>query len=236
VATDYDAYFAENELFAFDQSLLDAWFPQPGVVVDLGCGTGRNLIALAHRAFPCLGVDLSLPMLRVVGQKAADGGLPVDRVAANMVELDCFRDAWADYALCMFSTLGMIRGAENRHRVIGHVRRILKLGGRFVLHVHNVWYNVFNPAGRRWLIRHLAARACGRRVDPGDKVFAYRGIPKMYLHTFTYRELTGLLRGAGFRVREIVPLAAGRAGPLSRPWLLGRVRANGWIVLAEKSS
>ena len=53
-------------------------------------------------------------MLDVVGQKAEAEQLPIDRILANMVELDCLRDAVADYCISMFSTLGMIRGHANR--------------------------------------------------------------------------------------------------------------------------
>ena len=233
VARQYDEYFAENHLFAVDEQILARCFSQPGLVIDLGCGTGRALLPLARRGFRCLGVDLSLPMLQVVGQKAKDESLRIDRIQANLVQLDCFRDDGADYAVCLFSTLGMIHGRDNRLRALRHVRRILKPGGLFVLHVHNVCYNLYNPRGRRWLARHLGARLLGRHVDPGDKFFVYRGIPKMYLHTFTQHELTGSLAATGFRLKQLIPLAANRRNTLRWPWLLGRWRANGWVAICE---
>ncbi|MGD9648089.1 MAG: class I SAM-dependent methyltransferase [Pirellulales bacterium] len=232
IADDYDGYFAYNSLFDYDRDVVLDELREPGVVLDLGCGTGRLLVPLAERGHTCVGVDLSLPMLRVVGEKARAGNLPIHRVQANLAELRCFRPASIDYALLMFSTLGMIRGSRDRQQVLGHVRQLLKPGGRLVIHVHNRWYSWFDPQGRRWLARSWLTNRF-RGLEPGDRVFEYRGIPNMCLHTFTLGELQRLLRRAGFRVRRLISLDTQRQRPLARAWLLGRVRANGWIAICE---
>lgn len=235
IADDYDDYFAENSLFDFDESVLSRHFTQPGLLVDLGCGTGRLLVPFARRGFRGLAVDLSMPMLEVVGHKAAEEKLPIDRLRANLTELDCLRDGVADYCISMFSTLGMIRGRENRWRALRHTRRILKPGGKFVLHVHNRWYNLFDPQGRVWLAKNLLASLVRRDQEPGDKFFDYRGIPNMFLHVFTRRELTSDLRRAGFRIVELIALDTERRHALRHPWLFGRLRANGWIVVCQRA-
>ncbi len=234
IAAEYDQYFAASPLFEFDEQILARHFVQPGLVIDLGCGTGRSLVPLARRGFRGLGVDLSLPMLGVLGQKADLERLPIWRLCANLVELDCLRDASADYALCLFSTLGMIRGCDNRRRVVLHAWRVLRPGGLFVLHVHNFWYNLFSGAGRAWLVRHGWECLTRRDVHRGDKFFDYRGIPRMYLHTFTERELRRLVRQAGFRLDELIRLDVDRQRPLRFPWLLGPLRGNGWIAVCRK--
>jgi SAM-dependent methyltransferase len=233
IAEEYDDYFVGNRLFEFDQQVLARHFDRPGLVVDLGCGTGRALVGLARRGFRALAVDLSPAMLRVVARKANLEHLPIQGLQANLVELDCIRSRSADYGLCLFSTLGMIHGRENRQRVLAHARRILKPGGLFVLHVHNLWYNLFDPAGRRWLVGHLPAAVFGRRLELGDKYFYYRAVPQMFLHTFTRGELVQALVEAGFRIKELIPLDTDRQRPLGCPWFFGRLRANGWIAVCE---
>lgn len=233
IAEQYDEYFALNWLFEIDEQVLARHFCQPGLAIDLGCGTGRALVALARRGLRGLGVDLSRPMLGIVREKARAENLPIGVLQANLVELDCLRDASADYAVCLFSTMGMIRGRANRHRFLTHVRRILKPGGLFVVHVHNFWCNLYDPGGRRWLLRHLPAVLFRRGLERGDKFFQYRGIPQMYLHTFTQGELVGSLRQAGFRVQELISLDVGRQRPLRQAWFLGRFRANGWIAVCR---
>ena len=234
IADDYDEYFAFNSLFTFDEAVLRKHFTRPGTIVDLGAGTGRLLVPFARDGYDGLAVDLSLPMLRVVGQKAERESLPIDRLLANMTELDCLRDGIADYCISMFSTLGMIRGQANRRRVLAHARRILKPGGLLVVHVHNRWYNLFVPGGWRWVVGNLLASLFRRDVEAGDKVYDYRGIPQMFLHLFTRGELTRELRRAGFAIRELIPLDTERRHALPRPWLFGRLRANGWIVVCAR--
>jgi SAM-dependent methyltransferase len=233
IATGYDDYFAFNSLFDFDEEVLQQTFDPPGLVVDLGCGTGRALIPLARRGHRAVAIDLSLPMLSIVQEKAQLEGLPIACVQANLVEMHCLRTDTADYCMCMFSTLGMIRGRSNRRAMLAHVRRILKPGGRFVLHVHNIWYNLYDPGGPWWLLRSLAVAPWRRDEEVGDKFFDYRGIPRMYLHVFRRRELLGDLRQAGFRIRRVIPLDTRRRHPLRMPWLFGGLRANGWIVVCE---
>ena len=233
IADDYDEEFAANTLFEFDEQLLLDSFPKPGTFVDLGCGTGRASLMLARRGFRAIGVDLSLRFLRIVGEKAAIAGPPIDRVQANLLELGCLADASVDYAACLFSTLGMIRGRANRDRALGHVRRILKPGGMFVVHVHNRWRNLFDPQGRRWLVRNLLWERSRGTLEAGDKFFPYRGIRDMYLHVYTRPEFVGDLRRAGFQVERLVALDTARRHALRFPWLLGRIRANGWIAICR---
>jgi SAM-dependent methyltransferase len=234
IAGDYDAEFAANTLFDFDESVLLDNFQQPGVLVDLGCGTGRALVPFAKRGFRCVGVDLSPEFLGIVAAKARAENLRIDCIRANLIELDCLAAASADYAVCLFSTLGMIRGRANRIRALRHMRRILKPGGTLVIHVHNRWHNLRDPNGRRWLLRNLLWERWRGELEAGDKFFPYRGISNMFLHVYTQGEFTGELREAGFTVRELIPLDTARRHRLPHPWLLGRLRANGWIAVCVK--
>lgn len=232
IADDYDDYFAFNTLFDFDEALLLESFPTPGVIADLGCGTGRALVPLVRAGHRGLAIDLSAHMLRIVRQKARAESLAIDCVQANMVELDAVRDGSVDGAICMFSTLGMIRGRENRRRALAHARRILKPGGRFVVHVHNYWYNLRDPDGPWWVLANLCTAPLSRDVEVGDKWFPYRGLPSMFLHVFRWRELVADLRWAGLRVVRRVRLNAERRHALSAPWFIPALRTNGWIVVA----
>jgi SAM-dependent methyltransferase len=233
IATEYDEYFAENQLFEFDEQVLLRHFRKPGLAIDLGCGTGRAVAALARHGIRGLAIDLSPHMLAIVAEKARRENLPIQCLQANLVELGCLGENTADYALCLFSTLGMIRGRKNRRRVLENVRRIVKPGGLFVMHVHNYWFNLFDPLGRRWLVKHFFERLKDSTVEPGDKFFPFHGITQMFLHTFTQSELRQELRAAGFRFREWIPLGVDRQRPLPYPFWFGRFRANGWIVVCE---
>src|SRR4051794_30751635 len=163
VAAGYDAGLAGSSLFRVDLPFVDQHCPLSGRLIDLGCGTGRLLVARAKRGGWGLGVDLSVPMLEAARDRAKAEGVTVHLLRANLTELDCLAPESFDGAACLFSTLGMVRGKGQRRAVVRHAHRLLKRGGRFVLHVHNRWFNLWDPQGRRWLLGNLF------RKDAGDR-------------------------------------------------------------------
>lgn len=234
LARGYDASLAGSPLLTVDLHFTEERFPSPGRLIDLGCGTGRLAVSFARRGFCTVAVDLSEEMLRVVGEKATAAGVTVGRVQANLVELDGLRDGAFDYAACLFSTLGMVTGADERRRVIGHVYRLLRPGGRFVLHVHNRWFNFWDAPGRRWLAVDVLKSVVGR-AGAGDRPMpVHQGIAGLSLHHFTRGEAVRLLRQAGFRVLEVLPVGLRDGGKLPRPWWLGWLRAYGYLIAVER--
>ena len=234
LADEEDDYFSGHPLFRADARALDERFVEPGPLVDLGCGAGRHAVRFAARGFPVTAVDLSAAMLATVRAKAGAEGVPVACVQANLCRLGCFPNATFDYALSMFSTLGMIRGAAERRKAVAEAFRVLRPGGRLALHAHNRWLNLRDRQGRRWLLGELGRRLAGRAADLGDRRMTYRGVAGMGVHLFTWRELAGDLRAAGFRIDEVLPIDAVHARAIRWPWLARDLRAGGWLVFARK--
>lgn len=220
VAREYDLALAGSALLDVDVQYVERHFQVPGRLVDLGCGTGRLMMHMAPRGFACTGIDLSATMLDVTREKANRLHQQVELAQANLVELGEIPGEPFDYAVCLFSTLGMILGRENRARFLGHVFRLLRPGGQFIVHAHNVRYRLGRGLGRRG-------------VEPGDRSHQQpRGGADLTLHHFTRTELLNDLKRAGFAVREVKPVAID--GELSCPWMLSIIRAYGYLALCEK--
>ncbi len=233
LARGYDRSLAGSSLFSIDQAFVERHCPPPGRLIDLGCGTGRLLITLAKRGYETTGVDLSPEMLRVAAEKATLEKLQVSLIQANLTDLDGIPNATFDYAACLFSTLGMVLGADYRRRVLAHTLRILKPGGTFILHVHNRWFSFWNPDGRRWLGRDILGRSVGER---GDRLMpTHQGIAGLTLHLFTRSEIRNALKGAGFQLLEVKPISLSLDGRLSAPWWFGWLRAYGYLIVATKA-
>jgi ubiquinone/menaquinone biosynthesis C-methylase UbiE len=233
LARNYDAGLAGSSLFHVDQEFVARHCPDGARLIDLGCGTGRLLLTFARRGCRVLGVDLSPEMLTVAAGKARAAGLAVGLVRANLTDLRAVADQSFDCAACLFSTLGMVLGADNRRAVVGHAYRLLRPGGRFVLHVHNRWFNFWDPAGRKWLLRD--SLGSWFRGGGGDRVMLpHQGVAGLTLHHFTRREAVRLLRGAGFRVVEVRPVSLREDGSLPCAWWFGRLRAYGYLLAAER--
>jgi SAM-dependent methyltransferase len=229
-----DSRLAETRLLAHDLRFAEQFFPAGGSLIDLGCGTGRLAIPFARRGFAVLGVDLSEAMLKVAAEKVRAGGVEMSLVRANLVELDCVRDGSFDCAACMFSTLGMIAGAANRCQALAHVHRILKPGGRFVLHVHNLWFHLWTAAGRRWLLQDRIRRLRENENFGDYEMPAHDGIAGLALHHFSRREILRELRTVGFRIRIVEPISTRADCRLPKPWVLAGLRAYGFLIGAER--
>ncbi len=233
LATEEDAYFEGHPLFRADAEALDARFVEPGPLVDLGCGAGRHSARFARRGFPVVAVDLSAAMLREAAGKARRDGSKLECVQANLCRLGCLPEGSFAYALSMFSTLGMIRGARARRQALAEAYRVLEPGGRLALHAHNVWLNLRDAQGRSWLLGQAWRKLLGR-PGIGDRRMLYRGIDGMEVHLFSWHELASDLRSVGFRIDEVLPIDAVAARPIAAPWLAHGLRAGGWIVFASR--
>lgn len=232
IATGYDQSIANSALSRYDTQVLLQQFAEPGRLIDLGCGTGRHALEFATRGFDVLGVDLSREMLIQLQAKSRATGVDVATLQANLCDLDGLHDASFDYAILMYATLGMIPAGEDRVRLLSHTRRLLKSGGRFALHVHNLWFNLFDAQGRAWLWKDRRQRWL-RGQPGGDRVVHDRGIPNFQMHVFSQREIQQLLTAAGFSIELWQPLNATASGPLPSPWLCGGLRSNGWIIVGQ---
>lgn len=233
LADGYDAGLAGSNLFDIDQRFVQEHCPGSGRLLDLGCGTGRLLLDMTPRGWWTLGVDLSPEMLRVAADKSKSANLPVALLRANIAELDCLADARFDAVACLFSTLGMVMGAAQRRRVAAHAFRLLRPGGRFILHVHNRWFNVRERAGRRWLVRDWVRSWTG--AESGDRVMpVHQGIGGLTLHLFTRGEVCRLLTDVGFRLLEVRPVSLRPDGRLRCPAWFGTLRTYGYLLAAER--
>ena len=227
LAAEEDAYFADHPLFLADARALDERFMTPGRLVDLGCGVGRHAIRFAGRGFRVAAVDLARPMLEMVGEKARCERVELLRVEANLCRLSCFPDRTFDYALSMFSTLGMIRGREPRRRALAEACRILRPGGRLALHAHNLFLNLRDRQGRSWLLRH-AFRTILFRDQLGERRMTYRGIPGMRVHLYRWGELKRELRSRASGSMRSSPSMRSPPSRSRRPgWPPGFAREDG---------
>jgi len=59
----------------------------PGRALDLGCGTGTNVITLAERGWYVLGVDFAPNAIRLARRKVQNSGLPAELRVADVTKM-----------------------------------------------------------------------------------------------------------------------------------------------------
>ena len=241
IATGYREFIANTPLVELDSRLLGEHLPAAAAgrgsrVVDFGCGDGRTMRTLWAAGYDVLGVDLSQPMLRQVAAGPAGKAFEHKRIRANLVQLECLAEGIAAHGVCLFSTIGMIRGRACRRRFLQHAARIVRPGGSFVLHVHNrhaAWRS--GPARRVWL-RSAWSALTERGHEWGDQTYGYRGLADMFLHSYSLAELKSDLTASGWTVGQIIPLSITSGEILHRPHWLPGLRAGGFIAIARNEN
>lgn len=234
IAENYEQTIAGDIVASFDIPRAISFFDACSRVCDLGCGTGRLCRALAERGVEVLGVDLSPEMLRVATRNCAAVASKVTLVRANLVQLEAVRGQIFDGAACLFSTLGMIHGRTERLAVIQHAYRVLKPGGKFLLHAHNLWHHLRSREGRKWLLRDRL------RAMLGDETAGDCDLPQRFgssapaLHHFRLGELRHLIRSVGFAVAFVEPITARGDGRMRWPWAIPGLRAYGFLLGAVR--
>ncbi|AMV33229.1 Glycine/sarcosine N-methyltransferase [Pirellula sp. SH-Sr6A] len=243
IATEYDRFHAGHPLLDLDKRIVAETLPQETarsdgstrLIVDVGCGPGRNLIPLAERGYQVLGVDLSQDMLDEFSRKAALNGLS-DRcgfLRANMADLRCLQDSIADGVLCMYSSLGMVRGRANRRAFLSHAHRILRREGCLIVHVHNRGSWLRDPGGVRRTISDWCRERRDKSWELGDRIYPYRGLPSMFLHIYSEQELRADIESAGLKITTMHRLNRESSGLLRSSWF-SHLRAGGFIAIAHR--
>ena len=136
----------------------------PGTqVLDIGCGPGRHLGEMRGIGYRPLGLDLSRRMIEAARSAAPGAGL----VRADMRSLP-FRNAAFEVVTSYFTSFGYFDDEDDDLLVLSEVRRVLKVGGWYLLDFLNADEVVANlRSGDRRRVSGLEVVQERRLVDGG---------------------------------------------------------------------
>jgi demethylmenaquinone methyltransferase/2-methoxy-6-polyprenyl-1,4-benzoquinol methylase len=174
---------------------------KPGRVLDLCCGTGDLVLAIARlggEKIEVLGIDYSQPMLAKAERKAGRSGdsQRLSFVCGDIARIP-FPDAYFDCIGISFAFRNLTYQNPLAGRYLAEVLRVLKNGGRFVILESSQPHP--RPGFIKWLhhlyVRHFVFRL-GWLVS-GDKE-SYRYLADSVVNFYGAEELKKLLMEAGF--------------------------------------
>lgn len=140
--------FSTQGLQRCEQEMVRRYFPPSGRLLDLGCGSGRAVLALEQRGYQVTGLDLSLEMLaagRSLSHRMALAG-------ANLLDLPLADESF-DGLLMFFGALQHVPGRAARRRALAEMARLAQPGGRLILGLDNIAPGLICYA--YWLARRL---------------------------------------------------------------------------------
>jgi cyclopropane fatty-acyl-phospholipid synthase-like methyltransferase len=104
----------------------------PGKALDLGCGTGTNVITLAKSGWQVTGVDFASRAIRIAKQKAQHLGIKVELLVEDVTNLDSISDCF-DLILdigCFHSLI-----PKEHPKYLANIDRLLAPTGTYLLYV-----------------------------------------------------------------------------------------------------
>lgn len=108
-----------------------------GILLDLGCGTGKMSLEMAKAGFDVIGTDASVGMLNAAKRRALDAGADILFLNQRAEELDLY--GTVDCAVCALDVLNHLESAESVGRVFERTSLFMNAGGAFVFDVNTVY-------------------------------------------------------------------------------------------------
>ncbi len=151
-----------------------------GNVLDLGSGSGRNMIQIKNGKMFL--VDFSQEMLNLAEDKAGKEGIDIETKQGQLFDIP-YEDNFFDYAICI-SALHCIEGEENRKKSVEELYRVLKKGGK-------AYVGVWNVASKRF--KHKRNKGKEQMIGWTDK-------GERYYYLFSEEEVHKLFESVGFKI------------------------------------
>jgi demethylmenaquinone methyltransferase/2-methoxy-6-polyprenyl-1,4-benzoquinol methylase len=127
IATKYDRY-VEPSIAALRQIGMKMYSPKAGIhVLDVGCGTGTNLMLYHETGCNVFGIDLSPAMVEIAQKKLGN--------RADIRLGDASKMPYSDDSFDLVTAFFILHEMPNRIRpaVISEMARVVKHGGRILL-------------------------------------------------------------------------------------------------------
>ena len=121
----WDTGVSPPELVAFIESHA------PGCALDLGCGTGTNVITLAHHGWETTGVDFAPRAIRIAKRKARQADVDVDLRVADVTKL---KDVNGSFDLILDMGCFHSLPAAGKLDYINNLERLLAPGGTYLMY------------------------------------------------------------------------------------------------------
>ncbi|MGD9124295.1 MAG: methyltransferase domain-containing protein [Desulfarculaceae bacterium] len=131
VAEVYNQKFAHPQAFTFQQTAWLARNCQPGLILDIGCGTGRMFKPLKDAGFKPVGLDCAPKMLKQA--RKVQSWAPLVRADAGLGLP--FGNQVFQTAISLHATVIHLIDPKTLGSMAREVYRVLKPGGQFVVEI-----------------------------------------------------------------------------------------------------
>jgi SAM-dependent methyltransferase len=170
-------------------------------VLEVGCGGGQNVIALARWGATCIGVDPSAAQLAHARRLAVEQDVAVEFIQAAAEDLSAFADASFDVVLSSYA----FDYVADLRRAYREAWRVLQLGGPFVFCLSHPWFQAvgWHLAGDRDA-PEIANYAAWPGIEDWEWAFADGTTAPFRGHLRTLAQIVNELIETGFTLERLL--------------------------------
>ena len=126
---------ASKGLWEWESRVVEEHFPRKGSVLDIGCGCGREAIALAKMGYEVFAVDVAPKQVAIAKENARREQVEITFAQSDGVSIP-FGDACFDVIVLWTQVLGNIASRTEQLRLLQSCRHSLALYGLVSASVH----------------------------------------------------------------------------------------------------
>lgn len=134
---DFWREFSLHGLQAGEEMMMERYAPGAGDVLDLGCGSGRAILALEPRGYRVTGLDITWEMVEAAQELCVENGLEPRLAQADMRMLPYASESY-DVTLVFIAALQHIAERRVRQAVFAEMARVTRPGGVLILALDNL--------------------------------------------------------------------------------------------------
>lgn len=142
---DYDRFVNWDARLALELPFLTAQLApikadteQKKSVLDVACGTGQHVIALAKEGFNIAGADFSIKMVALAQENAQHAGMDLTFKQAGFGQLaDSFGNHAFDSLICLGNSLPHVLSEDLMLRTLDDFQSVLRPGGKIIIQNRN---------------------------------------------------------------------------------------------------
>lgn len=109
----------------------------PGLIADLGCGTGSFCLEMAQRGYEMIGIDISSEMLGIAGDKALKAGVDILLLNQDMTSFELY--GTVDAITCLLDSINYVTRKKELTRLFRLVNNYLNPGGLFIFDINSCY-------------------------------------------------------------------------------------------------
>ncbi len=167
------AYFegSKKGLKPFEEKLVNTYLSNSHKILVVGCGAGRETVALAKNGYTVTAIDIVPEMVKQTKKMCQEKKVTSNVLVMDASKLD-FRKQTFDAVLFLNCIIDQIPNSQKRKKAITEAYRVLKSDGVCIVISNNAFYPGKHFVYWKEHLRHIFSYLKARTSDFFDRVYA----------------------------------------------------------------